>query len=71
MQKEHPKGYYFNSSYRKARGLRTLIHGLFHHKRDKESDTDDYSHHIPTSFAKSEKGPSRSDPPNSMKKEAS
>jgi hypothetical protein len=44
MQRGHTKGFYFNSSYRKTRGLRSLLHGLFHHKNEDESDCDDYTY---------------------------
>ena len=44
MQRGHTKGFYFNSSYRKTGGLKTLLHGLFHHKHEKDSDTSDYTY---------------------------
>ena len=49
MQRGHTKGFYFNSSYRKTRGLRSLLHGLFHHKNEDVRDSDDYTYGDPPS----------------------
>ncbi len=36
MQKKHSKGFFINSSYRRTSALKALIHGLGHHREEKE-----------------------------------
>ena len=71
MQRGHTKGFYFNSSYRKTGGLKTLLHGLFHHKREKESDTGDYTYSDSSSPHTRGMEPDHPDGCKDMKKEAS
>lgn len=70
MQRGHTKGFYFNSSYRRAGALKTLLHGLFHHKGEEESDNE-FSYGDSSSFDTRENGPTRHEPHKDMKKEAS
>jgi hypothetical protein len=71
MQRGHTKGFYFNSSYRKAGGLKTLFHGLFHHKHEEESDNDDYAYRDSSPLDAREIESARHEPSKDMKKEAS
>jgi len=70
MQGGHTKGFYFNSSYRRAGALKTLFHGLFHHKHEEESDNDDYPYRDSSSFNMREEGPTQPDQRKDMRKEA-
>jgi len=71
MQKRHAKGFYFNSSYRRARGIRTLLHGLFQHKHEKEEGGDgDYFYSDSSSFDTQEKGAAPHEANKDMKKVA-
>jgi hypothetical protein len=36
MQKKHAKGFFINSSYRRTSALKALLHGLGHHRDEKE-----------------------------------
>ena len=71
MQRGHTKGFYFNSSYRKAGALKTLFHGLFHHKHEEENDPDDYTYRGSSPLDARETESARHEPPKDMKKEAS
>jgi hypothetical protein len=44
MQKKHTKGLFIDSSYRRTRALKALLHGVLHHQGDQASgETFDYS----------------------------
>jgi len=40
MQKKHAKGFFMNSSYRKTRTLKALLHRHGHHKEDSKESGD-------------------------------
>lgn len=63
MQKRHTKGFFINSSYRKTRTLKSLLHGLARRQEDEEDVGVVYDYPKKSNLTKSTKDAGDDDPP--------